>query len=188
MNLAKSTSCVVMLATLMGCTFGSGPEGDNLGLPIVVEVVVNEHTTLGSPNGTDDALNMANGEVVSTATDELFADIGFQITSEGKAVALSTIDLGTNVNGTHELYLQILPGAFGQDAVAPETGWSQDRKQVEPNQLVFTKLLRLNSCGPDKSKFAKIAVDSVNVTTRKLYLHVLINPNCGATFLNPPAE
>jgi hypothetical protein len=175
----------VVVVTAFGCNF-DGPGQSVVPLPIVKEVALNEHATLGENNGTDDALDMSSVTVVSSSTEDLLADIGFFIDAEGRTIALSTVGLGTDVQATHQSWIQVLPGVFGSDADAPTDGWDQASVEVGVSYLVFTKMLRLQACGTDSHLYGKIAVDSVNTTTRRIYVRVLANTTCGGINLNIP--
>ena len=78
-----------------------------------------------------------------------------------------------------------MPGVFDSLHVAPTDGYEADSALVlAPGEVVVVQSPH-NSSGDlcvfaiNPNIFAKIAVDSVNLASRTLYLRLGLDPNCG---------
>src|SRR4051812_40249154 len=97
MQYPKVVFQTVFALALVACNTESGPSGITPPPdPIYGFLTVNDHTDLGQANGTKDAIELKHIELANTSTENLLADVGFKISPQGEAVALSTVDLGTD--------------------------------------------------------------------------------------------
>jgi hypothetical protein len=79
--------------------------------------------------------------------------------------------------------LQVVPGTFESLTVAPETGYDTLTAQtVNVGDVLAVQMLDLNTCLYSlggQTLYAKLTVDSIDVTARKLYARTVMDPNCG---------
>ncbi len=70
---------------------------------------------------------------------------------------------------------------------APESGYDRERPQVIVLGQVVLATSRLESCnfGFIRARYAKLRVLELDLTARRVKLHVIIDPNCGYRGLGP---
>jgi hypothetical protein len=112
-------------------------------------------------------------------------DVAFDVDASGNAVVFPPKLVVNVVGGGLPVGLQKLATSFESVVEAPNTGFKTDNSMVLlPGQTVVIQSSH-NAPG-DVCQFAlsayiyaKIAVDSVNVATRTVYLRMGVDPNCG---------
>lgn len=119
-------------------------------------------------------------------------DVAFDLDANGKTLVYPVRNLGgplanlqRAMQGQSYLQrvgLQILPGSFDAIASVPTGGY--DTLSVQ--RLVPGQVLAANVLDPScvystagRTIVAKITVDSVNTTTRRIYTRTVVDPNCG---------
>ena len=140
----------------------------------------------GTPTNSLVALNLVNKAV--TRLDGGFAfDIAFDINAQGQAVILPLGLVGTPIGGAHLVGLQRMTGTFDAVSAAPKSGYVFDSTFVVTPGAVLAIQAQETICSASLTPyvFAKLAIDSLNVPTRTLYGHTLINLNCGFRSLAP---
>jgi hypothetical protein len=85
--------------------------------------------------------------------------------------------------GVKRVGLQVVPGTFDALREAPGTGYDTlSVKTVKTGDVLAVELQDLQSCLYSiggQSLYAKLTVDSVNATSRRIYARAVIDPNCG---------
>lgn len=114
-------------------------------------------------------------------------DLAFDLDAAG-AVQVYAIGRVANENvATHRVGMQIGALDFSSTVRAPTGGYSYDSVMALPiGKTLLVDVLDQNCTNSflGVNIRAKIGVDSVNTTTRAIFLHVLSNPNCGFRSLN----
>jgi hypothetical protein len=112
-------------------------------------------------------------------------DVAFDINSSGQPIVYPVKLVVTSLGGARPVGLQRVAGTFETVTEAPKTGYQQDSSFVlAPGEVVAIE--STHNSGGDICSFAlspniyaKIAVDSVNLASRTLYLRLGYDPNCG---------
>lgn len=141
----------------------------------------------GSPLGSPTAVNTPVASVVRADATYNF-DIAMDIDGQGRPVVLTQRAVGTPAVGAgRQVSLQVLAGGFDAVLRAPGGSWVADSMlTLTVGQVVG---IRVSSpvCQFDFSPYiySKLVVDSVQVGSRRLWLTMLTNPNCGFRSLEP---
>jgi hypothetical protein len=112
-------------------------------------------------------------------------DFALDIDDNGNAVIYPVKFVVTTPGATREVGLQKVAGLFDSVAAAPKTGYETDSALVlTPGQVVAIQ--SPHNLSQDLCQFAispylyaKVAVDSVNLASRLIYLRMGSDPNCG---------
>lgn len=110
-------------------------------------------------------------------------DIAFDINPAGEVVVHPVRKLASQTAATHRVGMQLTTDQFDQVLEAPRTGYEYDSTKVLPmGQTMLIDVIDpacsiQSILGPNIR--AKMVLDSVDLTRRAIYLHVLANPNCG---------
>lgn len=121
----------------------------------------------------------------ATRTDGSFAfDVTLDIDSAGSAKVLPVRTVGGSLAGSlKRVGMQIVPGTFESLREAPSTGYDTLKVQtLRPGQVVAVELQDFQSCLYSLGGsmiYAKLTVDSVNTTTRRIFGRTVVDPNCG---------
>jgi hypothetical protein len=112
-------------------------------------------------------------------------DVAFDINTSGNAVIYPVKLVVASPGGSRPVGLLKVPGIFDQVLEAPKSGFEADSGLVmAPGEVVVVQSPH-NTSGDlcqfalNPNLYAKMAVDSVNLTTRTLYLKMGFDPNCG---------
>lgn len=113
-------------------------------------------------------------------------DLGFDIDNSGRVVVYPARTITVPPPGTlsapPRVALQLSTGAYAQADRAPETGYTADTAQVvNTGQLVFVRSnsdFCLNQNNGSTLLYAKFVVDSLNRTTRQVYVRSTIQLSC----------
>ena len=126
------------------------------------------------------ALNLVNKSITRLDGDFDF-DLAFDINRAGQIVVLPLGLVGTPLGGAHLVGLQRVTGTYDEVTEAPKSGYVFDSTMVVTTGSVLAVQAQETICSGSLTPyiFAKVAIDSVNKTTRMLYGHTLINLNCG---------
>lgn len=115
-------------------------------------------------------------------------DMAFDLDASGVVQVYTLGRVASELAATHRVGLQKGGQSFVETVRAPTSGYAYDSSMALPVGATMLVDVLEQSCstsflGPNIR--AKISVDSVNTTTRAIYLHVLSNPNCGFRGLAP---
>ena len=111
-------------------------------------------------------------------------DVAFDINADGNTV-IYPVKLIVASGGSRPVAMQKIAAGFDQVAEAPKTGYQADSALVAlPGETIVVQ--SQHNFGSDLCQFAinpniyaKIAVDSVNLSSRTIYFRVGLDPNCG---------
>jgi len=115
-------------------------------------------------------------------------DVAFDIDSTGKVLAYTQARMANQLVATHRVGLLVSDSSFAQVIRAPTSGYVYDSIATLPFGKTLLVDVLEQSCGGSflgVNVRAKIAIDSVRLATRSIYLRVLSNPNCGFRSLVP---
>jgi hypothetical protein len=112
-------------------------------------------------------------------------DVAFDINAAGNAVISPVKLVVITPGGSRAVGLLRAAGTFEAAVEAPKSGYELDSSLVlAPGEVVMVQTAR-NTQGDlcqfaiNPNIYAKIAVDSVNLATRTLFLRLGLDPNCG---------
>jgi hypothetical protein len=112
-------------------------------------------------------------------------DVAFDINAQGNAVIYPVRLVVPSPGGSRPVLLQKVAGAFDAITNAPKTGFESDSALVMlPGEVVVIQSTH-NGSGDlcqfalNPNIFAKLAVDSVSLASRIIYLKLGVDPNCG---------
>jgi hypothetical protein len=112
-------------------------------------------------------------------------DVAFDIDANGRAVVYPVKLVVASPGGSRPVGLQKVANSFELVLQAPSTGFQTDSSRtLAPGETLVIQSAHNNSgdlCQFALSPYlyAKIAVDSVALATRTLYLRMGVDPNCG---------
>lgn len=150
----------------------------------------------GAPVNASTAINFLTGALPASSA---FAfDVAFDLDASGNTLVYPVRIVGGALANLQRAYLgqsalprvglQILPGSFDAITAVPTTGY--DTLAIQ--KLVPGAVLVANVLDPTcvysvagQTIAAKLTVDSVNTTTRKIYLRSVVDPNCGYLSVMP---
>lgn len=109
-------------------------------------------------------------------------DIAFDLDSLGVVQVYPLSRVASELVGTHRVGMQISGVNFASTLRAPATGYVYDSVFSLPiGKTVLIDVFE-QDCGNSflgVNIRAKMSVDSINTTTKAIYLHILSDPNCG---------
>jgi len=109
-------------------------------------------------------------------------DLAFDLDASGVTQVYASSRVASELAGTHRVGMQLRDDAFSSITEAPNGGYVYDTVMALP--VGKTLLVDVLEQGCSNSFLganikAKVSVDSVNTTSRAIFLHVLSDPNCG---------
>ncbi len=112
-------------------------------------------------------------------------DVAFDIDAAGNAIISPVKLVVIAPGGSRPVGLLKVPGTFATALEAPKSGYEADSSLVmAPGEVVMVQAAH-NSSGDlcqfaiNPNIYAKIAVDSINLASRTLFLRLGLDPNCG---------
>jgi hypothetical protein len=139
----------------------------------------------GAPVNAATAINFLGGPARADAG---FAfDVAFDLDASGRAVvyparALAN-DLAMLTSSVKRVGLQPVTGTFEALRVTPETGYDTlTARTVRVGDVLAVEMLDFNTCRYSlggQLLYAKLTVDSIDATSRKVYARTVVDPNCG---------
>ncbi|MEK7402768.1 MAG: hypothetical protein AABZ80_10485 [Gemmatimonadota bacterium] len=170
------------IAAIGGCKDVTGPKAQFNNLEA--------KPTLYAMNGT--AVTLPVALVVRSVTpvriDATFIfDIAVDLDASGVVQVHSVSRVASELVATRRVGMQIGSESFVSTLKAPTGGYAYDTVMALPiGKTLLIDVLEQNCTSSflGANIRAKVGVDSVNTTTRAIYLHVLSNPNCGFRALN----
>jgi len=145
----------------------------------------------GAPVNVPTAISFLGG---ATRADSRFAfDLAFDLDPSGAVVVLPVRAVGGSLGDAiyqqqtglplKRVGLQKVTGPFDALREAPKTGYDTLGAQiVTPGSVLAVELLDFSNCYTGfggSTLYAKLSVDSVNTTTRRIYARSVVDPNCG---------
>jgi len=138
----------------------------------------------GTPPSYPSAISIAARQIVRVDGFAAF-DVALDIDASGKAVVYPVKLVVASPGGSRPVGMLKSAGTFEQVLEAPQTGYETDSALViAPGEVVVVQSPHNNSgdiCqfAISPNLYAKMAVDSVNLASRIIYLRVGLDPNCG---------
>jgi hypothetical protein len=136
----------------------------------------------GAPVNAPTAISFLGGPVQANAA---FAfDVAVDLDASGNPMIYPVRAIASDLaGGVKRVGLQVVPGTFDALREAPATGYDTlSVKTVKTGDVLAVELQDLQSCLYSiggQSLYAKLTVDSVNATSRRIYARAVIDPNCG---------
>lgn len=171
------------MSAVVGLNACGDPTSLQASLPNAVDTL-SVFALSGTPAAYPSGLSILGGQVVRVDGFASF-DVAFDINPNGDAV-IYPVKLVVAAPGTSRpVGLQKVSGLFEAIVEAPKDGFELDSALVmPPGQVVAIQSLHNNSgdiCqfALNPNIFAKVVVDSVNLTSRTIYFKLGVDPNCG---------
>ncbi len=174
---------LLLLATTYAIGCGGG---DGLTSPASVENVTRVYSVY-AVTGTSNVLPAAYSYTTETlvrpqvlSNGGINFDIAFDITSDGKARLLpARYVVPLPPAGSPTIGLQKMAGTFAQLERAPLSGYTTDSAVTAAVGETYTIQLQNSGCIYGDHYYAKVSVDSVILSERRLVVRSLVNRNCG---------
>ena len=143
----------------------------------------------GTPSSLPSALNVHFASPVRLDAGFSF-DLAFDLNGANEVLVYTVRAVGSQLVGGHRVGLQPSALTFAEATHAPTTGYVYDSLLTLPvGKLVFIDAIDGLNCSQfsllGQNIRAKMVIDSVNTTSRSIYLHILSNTNCGFKSLVP---
>lgn len=146
----------------------------------------------GAPRGAPTAIHLIAGVGGSAAAvlDGAFAfDLAVDIDAQGRPVLYPVRTVAAPFVGKHRVGVLRTTDPFESIVKAPDRGYTHDSVAV----LAVGEVVLLESADPDACNtllgggviYAKMVVDSVRTTDRRVFVRVTADPNCGFRSLVP---
>ncbi len=140
------------------------------------------YTLTNSPAVTPNAISFLGGATRASGTFSF--DVAFDLDASGKPVIYPVRLIGGASAGTlKRVGLQVVPGTFESITEVPSTGYdTTNTKVVSPGTVLAVELRDPTSCFSSifsQLLYAKLVVDSVDVSQRKLWARAVTDLNCG---------
>ncbi len=136
------------------------------------------------------AYDATTGAAVRIGPDVAF-DVALDINSDGtikvvpaRLVSQTKVVFGT-IGVTHQVALQTPAGGFEAITIAPTSGYKIDSVLTVSTGETVVMRVESDNCFLSPVMYAKLVVDSVNTTTRELFIRSVRNPNCGFRSFQP---
>jgi hypothetical protein len=136
----------------------------------------------GAPVNAATAISFLTGPARADAN---FAfDVAFDLDASGRPVIYPVRAIASDLAGSvKRVGLQLVTGPFESVRVVPETGYDTlGARTVNVGDVLAVEMLDLNTCLYSlggQTLYAKLTVDSIDATARRLYARTVIDPNCG---------
>ena len=136
----------------------------------------------GAPVNAATAISFLGG---AARADASFAfDVAFDLDATGRPIVYPVRAIASDLAGSvKRVGLQVVPGAFESVLQVPATGYDTlSARTVNVGDVIAVQLLDLTSCIYSlggQMLYAKLTVDSVNTSARRLYARTVLDPNCG---------
>ena len=136
----------------------------------------------GAPVNAATAISFLGG---AARADASFAfDVAFDLDAAGRPIVYPVRVLASALAGpVKRVGLQVVPGSFDSVREVPETGYDTlSAKTINPGDVLAVEMFDLQTCLYSlggQMLYAKLTVDSVNTTSRRLYARTVLDPNCG---------
>lgn len=145
----------------------------------------------GAPVNVSTAISFLGG---ATRADSRFSfDVAFDLDPAGRVVVLPVRTVGGALGDAivqqqtglplKRVGLQPVTGPFEAVREAPTTGYDTLGVQsVTPGSVLAVELLDFQNCFTGfggSTIYAKLTVDSVNTSSRRIYTRTVVDPNCG---------
>ena len=172
------------LACAVGAVVALNACDDPTGTSVPIENITRKLTVYAlnsTPPTFPSAIHMRAG--VTARIDAGFSfDVAFDITSDNVIGVYTAGSLASELANPRRVGLQLTNQSFGEALTAPTSGYVYDSSYVVPaGQTVFVDVIEPACAGSLRGPNVrgKLMVDSFNLTTRAIHVHILVNRNCG---------
>jgi hypothetical protein len=138
----------------------------------------------GTPPAYPSAISISTRQIVTVNGFGAF-DVAFDIDANGKTIIYPVKLIVATPGGSRPVGIQKIASSFEAVTTAPTTGFQTDSSlKIGPGEVVVVETPQ-NGSGEicqysiSPNLYAKLAVDSVNLATRIIYLRMGFDPNCG---------
>ena len=168
---------VVAVAAVSACGESTGirPSSSN------TESFLQVYAMNGTPITLPAAVSVRSAQAVRIDAAFIF-DLAFDINATGVVQIFTQRMVASELAATHRVGLQTRVATFDEVIRAPTSGYAYDSLlTLGQGQVVLVDVLDGSCSGSflGSNVRAKLRVDSVQLSTRSVFLHVLVNPNCG---------
>lgn len=168
---------VVAIAAVSACDDSTGIRASSNNLEHSLQVYAMNGTPITLPA----AISVRSGSAVRIDASFIF-DLAFDINAAGLVQIFTQRMVASELALTHRVGLQTRVATFDEIIRAPTSGYVYDSLlTLSPGEVVLVDVLEGSCQGSflGANVRAKLRVDSANTSTRSIFLHVLVNPNCG---------
>jgi hypothetical protein len=136
----------------------------------------------GAPVNAATAISFLGGAARADASFSF--DVAFDLDAAGRPVIYPVRAIASDLAGSvKRVGLQVVPGSFESLREVPETGYDTlGAKTINVGDVLAVEMFDLQTCLYSlggQMLYAKLTVDSVNTTSRRLYARTVLDPNCG---------
>ena len=173
---------LISVAAVSGCEAATGVKAQFPNVEVAPTVYAMNSAAVTLPA----ALAVRFGTPVRIDANFLF-DLAFDLNASGVVQVYTLSRVANELVATHRVGVQIAPTSFAATLKAPTGGYAYDTVMALPigkTMLIDVVEQNCTTSFLGANIRAKLRVDSVNTTTRAIYLNVLSNPNCGFRALN----
>jgi hypothetical protein len=178
---------VAMVTALAACDDTTGLDGAQTNEEVEIEIFPVNGTPQTAPTGI-----LIRGPSATRVDLRFNFDIAFDLTPDGQVIVYTARALSSELVGVHRVGLQFDTTRYSDLARARSGGFVYDSLLTVPiNETVVIDKLDSDCGGFGTGPFlgfnikAKMVIDSVVMSRRAIYLHILSNPNCGFLSLAP---
>ena len=139
----------------------------------------------GGPAIAPNAISLLGGATRATAAASF--DLAFDLDASGRPIVYPIrLVIGGLAGYVKRIGLQVVPGTFESVREVPASGYDTlNAKTVSPGTVLAIEVLEVGSFSAcfasifSQQLYAKLVVDSVNATARRLHVRTVVDPNCG---------
>jgi hypothetical protein len=136
----------------------------------------------GAPVNAATAISFLGGAARADASFSF--DVAFDLDPTGRPIIYPVRAIASDLAGSvKRVGLQVVPGSFESLREVPETGYDTlGARTVNVGDVLAVELFDLQTCRYSlggQMLYAKLTIDSVNTTSRRLYARTVLDPNCG---------
>lgn len=140
------------------------------------------YTLTGAPANAPNAVNFLSGPVRATAT--FGFDVAFDLDASGKVMLYPVRTIGgTLAGGLKRVGLQQVSGTYESLREVPKDGYDTlSVKTVPVGAVLAVELQDFTTCPSSfggNALYAKMVIDSVQPSARRIFARSVIDPNCG---------
>ncbi len=175
-------------ATLLACGDPNAPRANFRNYADTLEL----HALNGSPRAAPTAVSLVAGLGGSAAvrTTEAFRfDVAVDLDAENRPVLYPVRVVAASFLGRHRVGLQPTDRPFDSITEAPTSGYTHDSLTVATiGKAVLIETADPEACATPFGSgviYGKMIVDSIRIATRRLFVRVTGNPNCGFRSFEP---
>lgn len=138
----------------------------------------------GAPANAGTAISFLSPGIPARADASFAFDVAFDLDPSGRPVVYPVRAIASDLAGSvKRVGLQVVTGSFDALSQAPATGYDTLSAQtISVGSVLAVEMLDLNTCLYSlggQTLYAKLTVDSVDTSSRRLYARTVVDLNCG---------